>query len=240
MPDEAISETIVQNQSSGLMPVSFLIDVAGMDESRKDLASSLAQGSLLNPGRDSTTLTIVSIDLSTLADLHHPTYQVIHRQSWTGANPLAVFGALKNLVASWKPAHIVIDSTGVGEGLYALLDRAFPTRVIPIKITTQEKSELGYRFLSIIETGRFSDPNPTDLVRLQYDRCLYEILPGPGKVLRWGVPEGERGPDGSLVHDDFLLADSLVAALDDLPWFPSFHSVFISPTYDPLKDLSHF
>jgi hypothetical protein len=41
-----------------------------MDESRMSLASSLLQGNLANPGRDSTTLTILSIDLSTLADLH--------------------------------------------------------------------------------------------------------------------------------------------------------------------------
>ena len=94
---------------------------------------------------------------------------------------------------------------------------------------------MGYRFLSIIETGRFMDPNPSDAVRLQYDRCLYEILPGPGKTLRWGVPDGERGPDGSLIHDDFLLADSLVTALDDLPWLPALPANFVTPTFDPTQ-----
>ena len=105
------------------------------------------------------------------------------------------------------PQHIVIDATGVGEGLWAMLDRAFPTRVIPVKFTAQEKSEIGWRFLSIIETGRFIDPAPTDEVRLQYSRCISEILPGPGKHLRWGVPDGSRGPDGELIHDDYILAD---------------------------------
>ncbi len=82
--------------------------------------------------------------------------------AWTGENHLAVFGKIKNLAEQWSPQHIVIDATGVGEGLWSLLDRSFPTRVIPVKFTAQEKSEIGWRFLSIIETGRFSDPAPYD------------------------------------------------------------------------------
>ncbi len=50
-----------------------------------------------------------------------------------------------------------MDSTGVGEGLYALLDKTFPLRVIPVKFNTQVKSELGWKFLSIVDTGRFHD-----------------------------------------------------------------------------------
>ncbi len=143
-------------------PIAFLIDVAGMDESKTSLASSLADEGLGNPGRDSTTLTIVSIDLSTLAELNHPTYRVLARHSWTGQNHLTVFGQIKNLAGQFSPQHIVIDATGVGEGLWALLDRSFPTRVIPVKFTSKEKSEIGWRFLNIIETGRFLDPDPTD------------------------------------------------------------------------------
>ncbi len=196
----------------------FLIDVAGMDESRTSLASSLQNEGLGNPGRDSTTLTVVGIDLSTLADLDRPTYRVLARHAWTGENHLAVFGKLKNLAEQWSPQHIVIDATGVGEGLWSLLDRAFPTRVIPVKFTSQEKSEIGWRFISIIETGRFNDSAPTDQVRLQYSHCISEILPGPSKTLRWGVPDGVRGPDGELIHDDFIIADSLTAVLDRLEW----------------------
>ena len=190
-----------------------------MDESNTGLAASLLREGLGNPGRDSTTLTIVGVDLSTLPTLTRPTYRVLARHAWTGQNHLAVFGQLKNLADQWSPQHIVIDATGVGEGLWAMLDRTFPTRVIPVKFTSQEKSEIGWRFLSIIETGRFIDPDPTEEVRLQYSRCISEILPGPGKHLRWGVPDGSRGPDGELIHDDYILADSLTAVLDRLEWF---------------------
>jgi len=214
--------------------VAFLIDVAGMDESNTGLAASLLREGLGNPGRDSTTLTIVGIDLSTLPTLTRPTYHVLTRQAWTGENHLAVFGQIKNLVEQWSPQHIVIDATGVGEGLWSLLDNTFPARVIPVKFTSQEKSEIGWRFLSIIETGCFIDPAPTDEVRLQYSRCISEILPGPAKHLRWGVPDGSRGPDGELIHDDYILADSLTAVLDRLEWNVS-TEITVSEGFNPLE-----
>jgi hypothetical protein len=220
-------------------PIAFLLDVAGMDESNTGLAASLLSEGLGNPGRDSTTLTIVSIDLSTLPTLTKPTYRVLARQAWTGQNHLAVFGQVKNLAEQWSPQHIVIDATGVGEGLWAMLDRTFPTRVKPVKFTSQEKSEIGWRFLSIIETGRFIDPHPTDEVRLQYSRCISEILPGPARHLRWGVPDGSRGPDGELIHDDYILADSLTAVLDRLEWNVS-TEITVSEGFNPLEGFDSF
>ncbi len=233
-------------------PYAFLLDVAGMDE----CAGRLSQSTLLapsmgvglagnspsglgNPGRDSTALSIIEIDLSTLPTLNHPTYHVVARYSWVGENHLAIFGKLKSLAETWHPQHIVIDATGVGEGLWALLDRAFPSRLIPVKFSQVEKSEIGWRFLSIIETGRFRDHVHTDQVRLQYSHCISEILPGPAQTLRWGVPDGTRGPDGELIHDDFVLADSLVAKLDLLEWHLSTPACII-PARDPLLDIDHY
>ena len=187
----------------------FLLDVAGQAENPADSESA---------NRDSTALTIVEVDLGSLKDLQRPTYHVRLRRSWTGQSHLTVFGQIQALYETWLPRHIVIDATGVGEGLWSLLDRRYKTRVIPVKFTRGQKSEIGWQFLSIIDTGRFRDHCHTDEVDLQYTRCQYEILPGPGEVLRWGVPEGTRGPDGAWVHDDYLLADSLVACLDRLEW----------------------
>ncbi len=118
-----------------------------------------------------------------------------------------------------------------------MLDKAFPTRVIPVKFTQQEKSEMGWRFLSIIETGRFRDNAPSDAVRIQYAKCRSEILPGPAKTLRWGVPDGTRGPDGELVHDDHIMADALVAKLDELEW-QSHSETLIVRAPDPLDEMS--
>jgi hypothetical protein len=198
----------------------FLLDAAGQDEARMTADETAP---LANPGRDSVSLTIASIDLSSLTTLQAPTYRFVHREQWTGQNHLTVFGKLKSLAESWRPQYIVMDASGVGEGLWAMLDKAFPGRVIPVKFSQKVKSELGWRYLAIIETGRARDCCLTDdllgkSVRAQYDACQAEILPGPAKTLRWGVAEGARGVDGELIHDDYLLADALIAELDRLNW----------------------
>ena len=214
------------------VPCVFLLDVAGQDEARMAFDDDAP---LQNPGRDSVSLTIVDLDLSTLAILQSPTYRAIHRLQWTGQNHLTVFGQLKSLAEAWNPLHIVIDATGVGEGLWALLDKSFPGRVLPVKFSRQEKSDIGYRFLGIIETGRFRDCCLTDQVRAQYDACQSEILIGPTKTMRWGVPEGARGPTGELIHDDYLLADALVAVLDRMDW--SFQTTIEADEgFDPLLE----
>lgn len=245
----------------------FLLDLAGQDEAlMADPASGLA-----NPARDSAALTVVEIDRSTLETLQFPTYRVVHRQAWLGQNHLTLFGQLKALVESWRPLHIVMDATGVGEGLWALLDKAFPGVVIPVKFTLALKSEIGYRFLAVVNTGRFRDCSAqmgtsarqgtsaregtsarqgtsaregvqaevlSQRVEAQYRACQSEVLPGPAKTLRWGVPEAARDSDGRLIHDDHLVADSLVVFLDDLDWRLSSPSTIIHR--DILREIDEF
>ena len=76
-----------------------------------------------------------------------------------------------------------------------------------------------------------------DIVRIQYSLCQSGILPGPAKTLRWGVPDGTRGPDGELVHDDHVVADSLVAKLDELEWRISSPTLIVHAK-DPLIEMS--
>jgi hypothetical protein len=215
------------------VPCAFLLDVAGQDESSMSLGSEVS-----SQGRDAVSLSIVDLDLSTLSILQAPTYRVAHRLQWIGQNHVLIFGQLKALAEAWKPLYIVIDATGVGEGMWALLDKTFPGRVIPVKFSQQEKSEIGYRFLAVIETGRFRDLCSTDAVRAQYDFCISEILPGPQKTLRWGVPESTRLSTGELVHDDYLLADALVAVLDRMDWIIPTEARTVEAA-DPLKGMDN-
>jgi len=208
----------------------YCIDVAGMDEALLNLDG------LGNPGRDSTTLSIVDIDLSMLSTLQAPIFRVVNRMSWQGISHMQIFGQLIANIARWNPNYIVIDATGVGEGLWAMLNKSYPTRCLPVKFSQQEKSEIGWRFLAIIETGRFRDCCITDEVRIQYDKCQSEILPGPAKTLRWGVKDGTRGADGQLVHDDIILADALTAKLDQLEWMYSSPTLATDYT-DPLTEM---
>jgi hypothetical protein len=211
----------------------FLLDVAGQDEARMSISE---EAPLANPGRDSVSLSIASIDLSTMRVLKAPTYRIVNRLQWSGQNHLVIFGKIKSLVESWKPQYIVIDATGVGEGLWAILDNAFPGQVIPVKFNAKVKSELGWKFLAIIESGRLRDCCPSEAVRLQYEACQSEVLPGPGKILRWGVPEGKRRPDGELIHDDYLMADALAAELDRLQWSANTF-VEVIEGFDPFEEI---
>ncbi len=222
----------------------FLIDVAGQDEHAADEGAGWTKGRAQDPPlpnieRDSTALKIVEVDMSTVKLQGKPTYKVVFRRLWTGEKHVSVFGALQGLGQLWKPAHIVIDATGVGEGLWSLLDNAFGAdTVLPVKFTPQIKSQLGYGLLGIIECGRYREYHPFDeTLRMQLDKCRSEIVPGPAKLMRWGVPDGTRDPaSGESVHDDDLTTAALCTILDGLKWTYHFKP-FIIPGRDPLKDM---
>jgi hypothetical protein len=63
-----------------------------------------------------------------------------------------------------------------------------------------------------------------------------EVLPGPERRIKWGVPEGARNPiSGAPIHDDLLLSAALVAVLDGLEWGQANSAVL--PSVDPLEGL---
>jgi hypothetical protein len=220
---------------SGSGPTAFLIDVAGQAEASTDPE---AYGGGTEGRRDSTTLTICRLDLATLATLQAPTYHITARHRWTGSNHLEIFGQIKALAEGMRPLHIVMDATGVGEGLWAMLDRAFPEKVMPVKFSLAKKSDLAWRFMAILSTGRLRDHAHTAEVARQYRHARSELLPGPAKRIRWGVPDGARDADGRPVHDDYLMADALMAELDALPWAVEVHTpTLIVPAADPLDEM---
>lgn len=206
------------------------IDVAGQDEALLNLDG------MGNPGRDSIAYTLSDIDLSELETLQAPIYRFVKRDAWQGISHIAAFGRFCQLIDLWQPMYIIIDATGVGEGLWAMLARKYGARVIPIKVTQQEKSERGYGYLAIIETGRARDCCPSEIVRTQYNKVTSEIMPGPAKTMRWGVKDGTRDQNGELVHDDFITSDSFSVYLDKLEWMLS-SPTLISEAYDPLADM---
>lgn len=216
------------------------IDVAGEDEGAKSAEGRESAESLANPKRDSTSVTILEVDLSTLTieNAGAPTYLTVCRYTWTGKKHTWVYGQVKNLIAEWNARYMVVDSTGVGAGLASFLDRAYPGKVIQFQFTQQSKSKLGWGFLAVVETGRYKDYSPPDKLfwrQLRYTQ--HEVLEGPGKILKWSVPEGTRDElSGEIVHDDLVISAALCAVLDDQEW-----SIRASPLVirgiDPLVEL---
>jgi hypothetical protein len=214
----------------------FLIDVAGQDEAKKR-----GEEMMDNPGRDSTNLKIVEVDMSTVSLIGKPSYLTVSRMEWTGESHVRVFGAIRALVQTWRPMRIVIDATGVGEGLWSLLDNAFgEDTVIPVKFTSKVKSQLGYGFIGIVESGRYREYHPfPENLRIQLDKCQSEIVEGPNKTMRWGVPDGTRdSTSGKMVHDDDLMKGAMCAILDRMEWYTPLKSVFIRGR-DPLEEMDN-
>jgi hypothetical protein len=204
----------------------MLIDVAGEDEGASDELGM--QGSLRNPGRDATALTLVRVNTTTLQDelVRAPSYEVVSRFLWTGTKHTNLYSLIKAMADLWSVRWLVIDATGVGAGMASFLAKALPGKVIPFQFTAKSKSELGWNFLAVIETGRYKEyelqEGETDLQQLfwkQVQHCQSSVDTVPGRMIRWGVPDGSRDTlTGELVHDDLLISAALCAELDKQQW----------------------
>ena len=226
------------------------VDVAGEDEGAQDAALRAAE-----PRRDSTVATLFWVDLSTADDplLGRPTYRVLNRWWWTGKPYPELYAALVDLAGQWHPGHLIVDATGIGAGLASYLARrlgrvprqerssaaqtggSLPIRkrlqrrgpVLPFEFTAASKSDLGWAFVAIVDSGRYKDyaaddqPDTAQFWR-EAEACEYDVLPGPGHTLRWGVPDPR-------VHDDMLVSALMVALLDTLDWRSERETEIIAP-----------
>lgn len=192
----------------------FLIDVGGEDQSATADPNADSQPYSTH---DSTVLTCIEIEPGS----QQPRYRCIFRVSWTGAGQSAIFAHLQNYITYWQPRRIIIDATGIGAGLTNLLQSHHgATTVIPFVFTSKSKSDLAWNFISLIESGRYTEYTPFDETLLQQlQNCQLEIIPGPARLCKWGVPNGQHDPiTGDLLHDDLILSAALVSELDNQPW----------------------
>jgi len=188
----------------------LLVDVGG-EVDPAALAGS-ADGAALReaePRRDATALTVVEI---TRSPLGLAAYLVVDRYRWTGVAHLDLAGAIAHLADLWAARRVVVDATGLGAGLAALLGRALGERVVPFVFTAPSKSALGWAFLGLCGTGRFLDHRPDDSPEQaqfwrEVEAAEYRVLDGPGRLMRWGVAD-------PAVHDDLLISAALCAALE--------------------------
>jgi len=218
-----------QDQPEPGQMIAFLIDVAGQDETVLD------PNQLDNPARDFTSMKIVAIDPCTIPEFNLPTYRVLNRLSWHGEKHTTLHAQIRALAETWNPRTIVIDATGVGEGLWSLLDLSLPGKCRPVKFSANEKSSIGYQFISIVETGRYKEYSPMDnTFILQCQKSRSEVHPGPLKTLSWGVPANLRDQTGQFIHDDDLVSSALCAILDREQWGIHQETIEIEG-FDPIK-----
>jgi len=236
------------------------LDVAGEDEAVISDPESGEVEELANPKRDSTALTVFEVDLASVDDplINKPTYKVVQRREWIGVKHSSLYGEIKAIAELFAVRWLVVDCTGVGAGLASFLKASLGEKVIPFEFNIRTKSDLLWDFLGIIDSGRYKDyiepiaehlssANAGDveapgaeLVEAFWNQiqfCEFEILPGPQKRVRWGVPDGRRDPaTGDLVHDDLLISAALCAVLDKQKWVVSMPTYIIQAA-DPLEEL---
>ncbi|HET7667390.1 MAG TPA: hypothetical protein VFK56_15250, partial [Mycobacterium sp.] len=199
----------------------LLLDVAGEEEDQQDGVIQYDASAR----RDSTALTVVRIGRGD----GRPTYEVVRRYLWTGTKHTTLYRQILDLARNvWHARYVVVDATGVGAGLASFLRSALGERVVlPFVFSLASKSQLGWGFLGVIDSGRFKEyANDTDSAHgdaeartlsnifwRQAEQCTYDVRPGPNRLMSWSVPDPR-------VHDDLLLSAALVAVLDEQDWRP--------------------
>ncbi len=189
----------------------LLLDVAGESEERVDGAQLRER----EPRKDSTALTVVEV---LRQEAEPPRYRVMDRYWWTGTPHHELAGAIARLVELWGATRLLVDATGVGAGLASFLRGALGGIVRPVTIGARVKSDLGWGFLGICNSGRFQDyaddgaPETRQFWR-EVASCDYVVADGPNQYMRWGVAD-------PAVHDDLLLSAALCALLDAEPPAP--------------------
>jgi hypothetical protein len=150
-------------------------------------------------------------------------------------------------VEQWRAAWVVVDATGVGAGLASFLAAALgqhrsSCRVLPVVFSSKLKSDLGWNFVGAVETGRYRDyldDGEPDTRQFWYEveQCQYEVLPGPGNRIRWGVWE-QPAYDGLIArgHDDLLISAALCTVLDGQAW-PGSGEAEVALRTDPLAEI---
>lgn len=188
----------------------LLLDVAGEEEFGGAATHSTS-------ARDSTALTVVEVDLHCRQD-GRPLFRVVDRRAWTGVRHADLHAHLvEHATRVWNASWIVVDATGIGAGLASFLQaslRKSGARVVPFTFTASSKSQLGWDFVSLIETGRYLEyaDDGDGLTQEFYDQMSateYSVRSGPGNNIQWGVP-------AHVGHDDLVLSAALVGVLDDL------------------------
>jgi hypothetical protein len=183
---------------------------------------------LQNPRRDATAITVVDVLRESRSAGLPRRFHVVDRKLYLGTRHTLLHGQILALARLWHARWVVVDATGVGAGLASFLadalgDAANGGRVVRVQFSPAVKSDMGWAFVTLVETGRYqeyADDDAPDTRQFWYEveACKYEISSGPEKRMRWGVWEAPAY-DGLIArgHDDLLLSAALCTVLDKHP-----------------------
>ncbi|WP_220196166.1 hypothetical protein [Ktedonospora formicarum] len=174
---------------------------------------------------DSTVLTIAHI---TLNELDLPELRIVHHYAWTGMKYTDQYASVKHIIADWGLRRLVVDKTGLGEGLASMLTERFgPELVRPFHFTRASKSQLTFHLLNLVNAGRISIYRQEGAPHASYSQCWHQLhharynVPAEG-LMNMYVSEA----DG---HDDYLMSLALCCEASHEGRPPATRSAIIHP-----------
>ena len=202
------------------------MDVGGEERPDPNARASLVARAPRASGHDSSVLSIGRVRYN---ELNLPCLEVVHQYCWTGKAHLEQYAAVLSAMEHWHTRLLVIDATGLGEGLASLLvSQLGADRVRPFHFTQTSKSHLTFQFLSLINSGRLKLPAPASTPVSICQTCWQQLsraryrLPAPDLMSMYVDPA-----DG---HDDYLISLALLGeTLRDL--VPPVYSAIIRPRH---------
>lgn len=199
-----MQQQLLQGQHSWeTEPDGTSIYIAGMDVGGEERPT---QGNMTpRAGHDSTVITIGKI---TYNELDLPRIEIVHHYSWTGKRFQEQYAEAVTICEHWGVSRLVIDKTGIGEGMASLLTAKLGgERVQPFHFTRPSKSKLTYHFMNMVNAGRLKLYQRARAVDEVYTECWKQL-----KLARYHRPAVDvmtMYVDALDGHDDFLMSLAL-------------------------------
>jgi len=178
------------------------VDLAGASQLMLEAAPSDAALRRLQPGKDSTVVTIAEV---CRGGASLPVLRVVQHYWWTGRSQAEVYRQLLDLLRTWNVRRVAVDASGVGAGVADFLAAELGRRVEGVVFTQASKSKLGFEMLAAINGGRLKvyagDGSPEHQEFWRQVRAARANLRA-NQTLCFYVPEAEG-------HDDFVVSLAL-------------------------------
>jgi hypothetical protein len=199
--------------------------IAGMDVGGEQRAVQRAQGEAIPRGEhDSTIITIGKISHN---ELDLPRLDIVHQYAWSGKKFTEQYAETIAICEQWGITRLVIDKTGLGEGMASLLVAKLGTeRVQTFHFTRPSKSKLTYQLLGLLNSSRLKLYKRADAPADIANECWKQLT-----LARYRMPSKDildMYVDPLEGHDDFLMSLALCCeALKD--WIAPSGTQIITP-----------
>lgn len=203
------------------------MDVAGEERQTANPLHEIG----IRPERSRHDSTVISIARLRPDDVQGTIVEIVHQICWTGMKYDTQLQTTVALMKHWQVRTLIVDATGLGGPVASMLrDRLGEERVQPFTFTRASKSRLAYRWLALINGGRFkmyqreSAPHNEKVA----GACWKQL-----QLAQYRVPAPDILDiyvDPAQGHDDILISLAMLAEIADTHMKPAY-SALVRPRH---------